>query len=157
MLSITVTVTHSDNENYLNSISKTCGVNMAKTVVLIGKNPEITGSIIDELSDNHYKFHILDSIENLDKDIIETSCNCIILDLDSITVDNRTIRALTIQYPHIYFLCISEDRFHPELKDAICYHIYACLTKPLDYDELLYWLRCIDNESDSQNKKDKDS
>jgi hypothetical protein len=44
---------------------------------------------------------------------------------------------------------MSSDRFHPELKDAICYHIYACLTKPLDYDELLYWLRCIeDNGND---------
>lgn len=91
----------------------------------------------------------------------DTSCNCVILDLDSIRIDNRTIRELTILYPHIYFLCMSKDRFHPELKDAICYHIYACLTKPLDYDELLYWLRCIDNDneatSSSSNNKDEES
>jgi len=29
------------------------------------------------------------------------------------------------------------------LKDAIRNHIYACLTKPVDMDEITYWLRCI--------------
>ena len=46
---------------------------------------------------------------------------------------------------------LSFDKFHPELKDAICYHIYACLNKPIDPDELLYWLKCI-QEDDTESR-----
>jgi DNA-binding NtrC family response regulator len=118
---------------------------MGKKVILISKQSKDTDLIIDKLSDNQYSPHLSNSIEGLGKNIIETKCNCVILDLDSISIDNQTIREFTIHYPHVYFLCMSKDRFHPELKDAICYHIYACLIKPLDHDELLYWLRCIDD------------
>lgn len=124
---------------------------MKKRVVLISKESKELNQIDAVLSKNKYRSYLFESIENLDIKLADISCNCVILDLDSIRIDNRTIREFTIQYPHIYFLCLSKDRFHPELKDAICYHIYACLTKPLDYDELLYWLRCIDNEANSSS------
>jgi DNA-binding NtrC family response regulator len=129
--------------------------NMEKRVILISKKSKELNQIDAVLSKNKYRSHRIEDIENLDTALADISCTCVILDLDSISIDNRTIRELTIQYPHIYFLCMSKDRFHPELKDAICYHIFACLTKPLDYDELLYWLRCIDNEasSSSSNKE----
>jgi hypothetical protein len=75
------------------------------------------------------------------------------MDIDSVPVDNRTIRELTIKHPETYFLCTSKDRFHPDLKDAICYHIYACLNKPVDPDELFYWLRSIDeDDADPKNQ-----
>ena len=53
------------------------------------------------------------------------------------------LRELAADFPATPFLCISRDRVHPELKDAIRNHIYACLTKPVDMDEITYWLRCI--------------
>lgn len=122
---------------------------MEKKIITIINNPKEANQLSLLLSDNQYHSRTIDRLESLDQTIQEILCNTIILDLDSILVDNRTIRELTVQYPHICFLCISKDRFHPELKDAICYHIYACLNKPLDYDELLYWIRCIeDNEAD---------
>ena len=120
-------------------------LNMGKKVILISKKSKECNQLHTVLSKNNYGSYILESIAMLDNELTNISCNCVILDLDSINIDNRDIRELTIEYPHLYFLCISKDRFHPELKDAICYHIYACLTKPLDYDELLYWLRCIDD------------
>jgi len=133
--------------------------NMKRKVILISKKSKEQNKIDAVLSKNGYKSHLIESIESLDLQLTDLSCNCVIFDLDSVSIDNRTIRELTIQYPHIYFLCLSKDRFHPELKDAICYHIFACLTKPLDYDELIYWLRCIDIETDSNplNKNDKKS
>jgi len=69
----------------------------------------------------------------------------VILDIDSVPLDNRAIRKLSAQYPGVPLLCISRDRIHPELKDAISYHILACLNKPVDFDELIYWLRCIES------------
>ena len=73
----------------------------------------------------------------------------VIIDIDSVPVDNRTIRNLTVQNPEIYFFCLSERRFHPELEDAICYHIYACINKPIDPDELFFWIDSIRKEGKS--------
>jgi len=77
----------------------------------------------------------------------------VILDIDSFPMTNSEIRELTINFPRVCFLCLSEDRFHPELKDAICYHIYACMAKPVDPDEMIYLLRCIrEDETGSENR-----
>ena len=119
---------------------------MTKKIILVSKSSWELHQICRILSENRYTAHVVEEIEHLHKILAAVPSNCAILDLDSLDIDNPAIRKLTIQYPHVYFLCISRDRFHPELKDAICYHIYACLTKPLDYDELLYWLRCIEND-----------
>ena len=83
------------------------------------------------------------SILNLEKILAGGEYLAVILDIDTVAVDNRTIRELTIKYPGVSFFALSANRFHPELKDAICYHIYACINKPVDPDELFYWLRCI--------------
>jgi hypothetical protein len=45
---------------------------------------------------------------------------------------------------------MSKNPFHPELKDAICYHIYACINRPIDPDELFYWLKSIDDDDDDE-------
>lgn len=71
----------------------------------------------------------------------------VIIDIDSVSIDNRTIRDLALNNPGLCILCTSKDRFHPELKDAICHHIYACLNKPIDPDELIYWVKSIYEEN----------
>lgn len=120
-----------------------------KTVILISRASDELREMRQTLKENRYAVHVVENIESLNQALTNAIAECVILDLDALDVDNPTIRKLTIQFPQIYFLCISKNRFHPELKDAICYHIYACLTKPLDYDELLYWLRCIENDVSS--------
>jgi DNA-binding NarL/FixJ family response regulator len=71
------------------------------------------------------------------------ACIAAILDLDSVPLDNRTIRQLTTSFPSVQFLSASRDRSHPDLRDAIAHHLFACLTKPIDPDELHYFLKCI--------------
>lgn len=117
-----------------------------RTVILISRPSDELHAIRQTLEQNRYAVHVVENIESLNQVLADVSADCVILDLDALDVDNPTIRKLTIQFPQIYFLCMSKNRFHPELKDAICYHIYACLTKPLDHDELRYWLRCIEND-----------
>lgn len=72
--------------------------------------------------------------------------SAVLLDLDTVVLDNRTIRVLTLEFPVTPFLCLSSERLHPELQDSIRDHIYACLTKPIDPDELSYWLKCIQDD-----------
>ena len=94
----------------------------------------------------------IDSLRYLKKSLIEGDCLSVLIDIDTISVDNRTIRDLTTQFPGVYFFCLSERPFHPELHDAICYHIYACINKPVDPDELFYWLRSIGNNETKSSK-----
>jgi hypothetical protein len=75
------------------------------------------------------------------------------MDIDTVQIDNWAIRKLTVKYPKVYFLCLSSDRFHPHLKEALCNHIYACINKPVDPEELFFWLRSIyKNDSDPTDK-----
>lgn len=81
-----------------------------------------------------------------------TSFLAVILDIDNLDIDNRTIRSLTLAHPDTCFLCTSSERFHPELQEALRDHIFACITKPVDPEEMLYWIRCIrENHKDSTN------
>lgn len=76
----------------------------------------------------------------------EEACMAVIMDIDSVVVNNRTIKDLASSFPAIPFLCLSKERLHPELQDSIRDHIYACLSKPVDPDELFYWLKCIQED-----------
>lgn len=87
------------------------------------------------------------SLETIKKKLLERKYLALIIDIDSITIDNITIRQLTLDFPGIPLFCISIDKFHPELKDAICYHIYACINKPIDFEELQFWLQSIQTDT----------
>jgi DNA-binding NtrC family response regulator len=71
------------------------------------------------------------------------SCRAVILDLDTVPVNNRQLRDLKKTYPDLYVVAVSGRSFHPELKEAMEAYIYSCLCKPVDPDELVYWLKSI--------------
>ena len=127
-------------------------VYMEKKILVLDADVKSCQEHVKVLAGRQYNttsIHILSDLEgHLEKGIYLA----VILDIDSVPVDNRIIRELTIKYPEVHFLCTSKDRFHPDLKDAICYHIYACLTKPVDPDEIFYLLRSI-YEDDADSKK----
>lgn len=93
----------------------------------------------------------VDSLQGLEVALNESAGIAALIDLDTLAVNNRIIRDLARKYPGVCFLCTSSSRLHPELKDAISHHFFACLTKPVDPDELLYWLRCI-SENGPENR-----
>ena len=82
-------------------------------------------------------------LTHLDRLVCENCCRAVILDLDTVPVDNRTLRDLTRAHPGIRVLAVSGRRLHPELKEALSSHIYACLCKPVDPDELIYWVKSV--------------
>ena len=65
----------------------------------------------------------------------------IMLDVDTIFADNRSIKELKKRFPESHILAISKAAFHPELSEAVSKHVFACLRKPLDSEEILFWLR----------------
>lgn len=125
---------------------------MVKTILVVDANQKQCEHLCDLLKENNYQTIPRHSFSALESTLTETDARVIILDIDTIEVGNRAIENVALKNKGVYFLCLSEDRFHPELKDAICNHIYACVNKPIDTDELFFWLRSIyeDEEHPSQ-------
>jgi len=116
---------------------------MKTNVLVINANKNDADGISDLLKPAGYTPLIVDKLEDVEEALITNDCMAVLLDLDSIEVSNRVVRMMTLQYPQVCFLCTSWQPFHPELQDAICYHIYACIQKPIDPDELLFWMKSI--------------
>ncbi|MBA4366855.1 MAG: hypothetical protein C0403_04375 [Desulfobacterium sp.] len=117
---------------------------MEKEIVVVNADKQKCREICELLQGWDYSGTQLHTLSNLEEHIQKSACQVVIMDIDTVPIDNRAIRQLTLKNPGVYFLCLSEDRFHPELKEALCYHIYACIKKPVDPDELFYWLKSID-------------
>ena len=99
-------------------------------------------------------YHVITShsLAGLPGLIQESSCRAVILDLDTVPINNRQLRDLKKTYPDLYLVAVSGRSFHPELKEAMAAYIYACLCKPVDPDELIYWLKsifCTENTSEN--------
>jgi len=114
-----------------------------KIVVLNADQPECRKTCT-LLEAQNYPALPMHSLAKLDEVIRKGDIQTVFIDIDTVPVDNRFIRELAIRNPGTYILCASKDKFNPELKDAICYHIYACMNKPLNPDELFYWLSVIE-------------
>ena len=126
---------------------------MDKRILVLDANEEQCRLLCKLLDAGQYPVLPLNSVENLEESIQKTGCLAVFWDIDTVPVDNRTLKELTLKFPGVYFFCLSAQPFHPELQDAICYHIYACINRPVDPDELFYWLRSIDDDdADPKNQ-----
>lgn len=102
--------------------------------IIIGSSQDIGCEVIT--------FATLDS-----PDVFTALCTqtILLLDLDTVSVDNKLLRSLRRKHSGMSILAASSRKYHPELKEAIRDDICACLGKPLDIDELIYWLDSLLN------------
>jgi len=121
-------------------------ITVNKAVFFVNADPQQSADISHLLEDAGCLSKTVDSPAELKNLLKEEACMAVIMDIDSVVVNNRTIKDLASSFPAIPFLCLSKERLHPELQDSIRDHIYACLTKPLDPDELSYWIKCIQED-----------
>lgn len=112
-------------------------------VVIVGSNKELSHELCSALENQHCRTLPIQSFANIETNIKAGTRHIVILDLDNLTVDNRSIRNLRKGNPEICIIVLSSRSFHPELKEAMSTHIYACLSKPVDTEELIYWIRSI--------------
>ncbi|MDA3915594.1 MAG: hypothetical protein PF690_01285 [Deltaproteobacteria bacterium] len=116
-------------------------------IVIVGKNNDGYQSLIQLLQGEGYKGITIKSVKALEAYLSREECMAVLIDIDTVPVDNRKVREITVQYPHIPVLCMSDKNYHPKLKETICYHVYACINKSIDPDELFYLLRSIRDDS----------
>lgn len=91
----------------------------------------------------NYSAQLCTSLEELEGYLEQNPEIAVILDLDSIEVKSQAIRALKRRHPQLHILGVSKLLLHPGLEEIIGSHLYACLVKPLDEEELLFWLKSI--------------
>lgn len=125
---------------------------MQEKVLLVGKNLEdlaVMSVLLERLS---YTPVVASTLEAATEMCASKPCRVVVLDFDSVVLDNKIIRNFKRRFPRVNVIISSEKKFHPELKEAITDHIYACVSKPVDPDELEYWLASIHrNETRSRD------
>lgn len=126
---------------------------MHEPIVVVDGDEERCRGLCATLEREHFATAALHSLLNLEREIQEAGRRVIILDLDTLPVNNRLFKTLRKTNPGVCIIALSNRPFHPELKEAMSQHIYACLSKPLDDEELIYWLKSIcENDADSRDQ-----
>lgn len=125
---------------------------MHEPVVVVDSDENQCLQLCELLEAEHYKTTALNSLGSLEGALIENGCQIILFDLDTLPVDNRLFRDIKKMNPALRIIGISSRPFHPELQEAMSKHIYVNLSKPVDGDELIYWLKSIcENDADSRD------
>jgi len=112
-------------------------------ILLINDRGEEHSLISGILAEMNFALRRADSIAAIALEARQRLPAAVILDMDDASVTNRALREIAAGFPGLPVLGISSQRFHPDLAESIRYCIYACLNRPLDPDELRYWLRSI--------------
>ena len=116
---------------------------MQELILVVYAGADDCKTICAILDRHGYSAIELHSLEELAFEIHNSPSHAVVLDLDSLPVDNRFIRNLCKDNPRLCVIGISSRTFHPELEESMRTHISACLCKPVDGDELIYWLKSI--------------
>lgn len=124
---------------------------MQKKIIVLDTDEARCSALCALIEQNNYPAVPIHSIGMLEQCFETQDCLGVFIDVDTVSLTNRDIRQFALKCPRTYIFCVSKYQFHPELKEAICDHIYACLNRPIDPDELFYWIRSI--YQDDQNEE----
>ena len=89
--------------------------------------------ILDELG---YITSSKKSFDELAEALSEKTYQAVIIDIDTLPLENRQIRQISEQFTDLILIFTSKDRLHPDLKESISQYVYACIHKPFDVDEI---------------------
>jgi DNA-binding NtrC family response regulator len=119
-----------------------------KEVLVLDADKNQTKRLTDLLEDHRYSPKPLNSLVEFESYTKDHECRALILNLDNMAVTNKILRGLKQKKPRLNIIALSERQFHPELEESIRDYISVCLAKPLDSDELIYWLKSIFENND---------
>jgi DNA-binding NtrC family response regulator len=115
-----------------------------KNEIIVLDGDQTTGNELRSmLAGQPYSVTLVKTLTECEDYIEQHACFALILDLDTVSIDNRSIGRLKKKHPGISIIAKSDRTFHPELEESLRNFIFACLTKPLDSDELNFWLKSL--------------
>lgn len=116
---------------------------MENEIVVLDADEKQCRALCAMLEDQDYRVTPMHSLRDLETYIQASDCRAVILDLDTVPVDNRALRKLKRIDQSLCIMVLSSRPFHPELEEAMSSHIYASLNKPVDEEELGYWIKSL--------------
>ena len=116
---------------------------MKKMVVVLDADQKQCNALCSLLTDNNYQTKPMSMLSELEEQLEQNDCQAAIVNLDNISMTNKSFRTLNQKKPAMSIIALSERQFHPELEESLREYISVCLTKPIDSDELLFWLKGI--------------
>ena len=114
---------------------------MEKTVVVLDPDKKHSRELCSVLEKDRYRVLPLPSAKDLALFLRQSAARALILDIDGIPMDNRALKELRRDNRDLCIIGLSGRSFHPELKEALSQYIDACFAKPVEWDDLLYYLR----------------
>jgi len=116
---------------------------MSGLIAIVSNDTEERQEMLSTLARQDLPASPLDSLPAVLTLVTEQNVQVIVLDLDTVPADNLFFKQLKTIKPSLAIVAFSSRPFHPELKIAFKEHIQACLRKPLDPDEFIFWIRSI--------------
>ena len=99
-------------------------------------------AILSILGQGPYAPFALSSMADVSRYMRGRDNGVLLVDLDTEQVTNAALRALKKKHA-LTIIALSGENVHPKLEESLRHHIYACLGKPADSDELLYMLKSV--------------
>jgi DNA-binding NtrC family response regulator len=115
---------------------------MKHEVAVLASQKSQSQALASILSQGPYSPCEIDSMGEVSQYMDGRDKGVLIIDLDSEQVTNTALRELKKKHP-LTIIALSGEHLHPKLEESLRHHIYACLGKPADPDELLYMLRSV--------------
>lgn len=117
-----------------------------KPIVVLGPDEKQFAELCSVLTRERYRTVALSTLSEFLDRLHEWTPLALIIDFDLIPMDNRTLRELRVRNQFLCIIGVSSRTFHPELKQSLKHYVNACFSKPLDYDDLIYYLRAAIRE-----------
>ncbi len=122
-----------------------------KSVTVLSSDRKANKELSRLLEKNGYKAYMVYSASKLEKGLKKHEPIAVLIDIDAIPITKSFVKQLFIGFSGIKVLSLSEKKFHPDLQDIISHYIYACLSKPIDSEELVFLLKSIEKDNGKTN------
>lgn len=115
---------------------------MKQEVAVLVSQESHNQAILSILGQGPYAPFALGSMADIPRYMQGRESGVLLVDLDTEQVTNAALRALKKKHA-LTIIALSDAHLHPELEESLRHHIYTCLKKPADPEELLYVLRSV--------------
>ncbi len=110
-------------------------------VVVIDRDLKQGRKYCELLERINYSAVLITSTGTLENYSHQHPAGILIVDMDTVEVDKRALRKLKREIPDVAFIGFSNRPIHPELSEVIGREIDVIMSKPIDEEELLFWLK----------------
>ena len=127
---------------------------MIPEIVIVNADETQRRDLVQILKPQHFRATAFDSLKRLEAYLRKKLCLAVLIDLDNLPADQRFFKNLKRMHPDVCILGLSERPFHPELEEAISRHFFACVSKPVDPDEIFFLLNSIPEQPQLRQRID---